>query len=130
MLVNQFSAGKQKFIFSITTVFKAIRVSPKICNLFCRVPAQFTGAWEQYSEFYCFVQNTYFVPFTEELPTAYDERDRREIGYYQWVPFVLALQAFLFFLPIMIWRLLNWQSGKICFCLYTELMQSSQLGVS
>lgn len=77
----------------------------------CWVPAQYTGAWEQYAEYFCFVKNTYFVPFTQELPVEY-ERENHEIGYYQWVPFVLFLQAFLFFIPIMIWRLFNWHSGK------------------
>ncbi|KAK0425045.1 hypothetical protein QR680_009002 [Steinernema hermaphroditum] len=77
----------------------------------CWIPAQFTGAWEQYSENYCFVQNTYFLPLTHYIPRDVQQREDREIGYYQWVPFILGLQGILFFLPSLIWRLLNWQSG-------------------
>lgn len=77
----------------------------------CWIPAQFTGAWEQYSENYCFVQNTYFLPLTYYIPQALHQREEQEIGYYQWVPFVLGLQAILFYLPSLVWRILNWQSG-------------------
>ncbi|VDM79264.1 unnamed protein product, partial [Strongylus vulgaris] len=78
----------------------------------CWIPAQFTGAWEQYSENYCFVQNTYFVRPDSYIPDSHAEREDAEIGYYQWVPFILGLQAILFYLPALFWRLFNWQSGK------------------
>ena len=100
----------------------------------------YLGAWEQYSENYCFVQNTYFLPLHHYIPKDLQEREDREIGttfwslfsyiscfcfliaregnlviaslgYYQWVPFVLGLQAILFYLPSLIWRIFNWQSG-------------------
>jgi hypothetical protein len=77
----------------------------------CWVPAQFKGAWEQYVENYCFVENTYWVPMERDLPNDIGERDRQELSYYQWVPFVLALQALMFNIPHIIWRMLNWLSG-------------------
>uniref|UniRef100_A0A0K0CV47 Innexin n=1 Tax=Angiostrongylus cantonensis TaxID=6313 RepID=A0A0K0CV47_ANGCA len=69
------------------------------------------SAWEQYSENYCFVQNTYFVRPDHYIPDSIVDRENNEIGYYQWVPFILGLQAILFYLPALFWRLFNWQSG-------------------
>ena len=74
------------------------------------------GGWEQYVENYCFVENTYWVKMYDDIPHSYKERDGRELQYYQWVPFVLALQALLFYIPRMIWKMLNWQTGcSYCF---------------
>lgn len=84
-------------------------------RLCIRVPAQFRGGWEQYAENYCFVQNTYYLPIDAQIPKDIYERDYRKIGYYQWVPIVLAIQGLLFYMPNMIWKLLNWQSGKSFF---------------
>lgn len=77
----------------------------------CWVPQQFSGAWTQYAENYCWVQNTYFVPKAQEIPTKQAIRTQQELSYYQWVPYVFALMALMFYLPHMIWRLLNWYSG-------------------
>lgn len=78
----------------------------------CWVPAQFRGGWEAYVENYCFVENTYWLPMNENIPAAETgEREDRELKYYQWVPFVLALQALMFYVPRLMWTMLNWQSG-------------------
>uniref|UniRef100_A0A0N5AIV2 Innexin n=1 Tax=Syphacia muris TaxID=451379 RepID=A0A0N5AIV2_9BILA len=77
----------------------------------CWVPAQFTGAWEKYTETYCFIKGSYFQYMDEHIPHEYELRDQKEIQYYQWVPIVLAIQAFLFYLPCIIWKALSFRSG-------------------
>jgi len=77
----------------------------------CWHPAEFKGWYEKYAEYYCWISNTYFVSFSETLPTDIDERKDREITYYQWVPLILAFQAFMFKFPNLIWKLLHPYSG-------------------
>merc|ERR1719229_86198 len=75
----------------------------------CWIPQYYQKSWGKYAENYCWVKNTYYLK--DDFPK--DPKDRRglEISYYQWIPIVLALQAFLFYFPIIVWRLANWQAG-------------------
>lgn len=77
----------------------------------CWIPPEFKDGWEQFAESFCWVKNTYYVPENESIPSDRLDRSKEELTYYQWVPFVLALQALMFYLPSAIWKLLNWQSG-------------------
>lgn len=76
----------------------------------CWIPAHFKKQWEDYSEDYCFVENTYFVKFDERFPTE-AEREAREINYYQWVAFALVGQAILCMLPKLLWSAFCWKTG-------------------
>ncbi|EJW87570.1 innexin family protein [Wuchereria bancrofti] len=71
----------------------------------CWVPMEFRGGWEKYAEDYCFIQNSYYIPFTEQIPEELHERND-QISYYRWVPIVLALQALMFFAPNYFWNIL------------------------
>ncbi|KAF8383964.1 hypothetical protein PRIPAC_73106, partial [Pristionchus pacificus] len=77
----------------------------------CWVPAQFTGAWEKYAETYCFIKGSYFLPDDAEIDSDFIKRDEEVIGYYQWVPLMLAFQAFCFYFPSLIWRSMNFNTG-------------------
>lgn len=71
----------------------------------CWVPNEFKGGWEKYAEDYCFISNSYHVPFEEENIQAHHRGDH--LSYYRWVPIMLALQALFFFLPNYLWGLMS-----------------------
>ena len=45
------------------------------------------------------------------MPKIERERRQNELRYYQWIPFILLLQAFCFYFPHIIWRSLSRRSG-------------------
>ena len=77
----------------------------------CWVPAHFVGAFQKYTEHYCWISNTYYIPINETIPNSKTTRGKAEIGYYQWVPFILLTSAFFFYLPRLLWRSMNTRSG-------------------
>ncbi|CAD6184742.1 unnamed protein product [Caenorhabditis auriculariae] len=77
----------------------------------CWVPAQFTRAWEQYAENYCFVYNTYWVRPNDDVPLTIEERISQQLIYYQWAPFIMAIEAAFFYLPVLFWSQLSSKSG-------------------
>ncbi|VDK68520.1 unnamed protein product [Litomosoides sigmodontis] len=73
----------------------------------CMVPTHFPDTWVGYVQDYCFVSNTYMANASRiivkgEATDVYKE----EIVYYQWVPYVLLLQALLCYLPKFIWNII------------------------
>lgn len=77
----------------------------------CWVPAHFTGNWEEYANNYCWIRNTYYLPFEENIPKEEEDDKRKMIPYYQWIPIILLVQALMFYLPAVVWRTLNSRSG-------------------
>ncbi|CAH8501547.1 unnamed protein product [Schistosoma rodhaini] len=75
----------------------------------CWIPQEFSRSWEEYAEHYCWVTNTYFANVQSTLPPVNNRTTI--IRYYQWATFVFILQAAGFFLPCLIWRLLQNHSG-------------------
>lgn len=75
------------------------------------MPAQFTGAWEKYAETFCFIKGSYFLPDDESPEKYFMSEEKRDITYYQWVPLVLAAQAFMFYIPCLVWKAFNKSSG-------------------
>ena len=86
--------------------------TPLIINrINCWVPAHFAGAFSSYTNNYCWISNTYYIPTNDSLPRDKLARDKAEIGYYQWAPFFFLLSALLFYVPRMLWRSMNTRSG-------------------
>lgn len=70
----------------------------------CWCPAVFEKSHVSYTNYYCWVSNTYYVDFNNPLPIEREVRIEEEIEYYQWVPLIFLLQAMLFYMPRMVWK--------------------------
>ena len=75
----------------------------------CWCPAIFTDAQVEYTNHVCWVTNTYYLPFEENVPA--EEDPKQFIGYYQWVSLILLGQAVLFYIPHVVWLLFNTKAG-------------------
>ncbi|KAH7710954.1 Innexin inx-3 [Aphelenchoides avenae] len=85
----------------------AVIVSSKIYGgepMNCLLPTSFSQELRKFAMDYCFLENVYFVGLKEDIPTEVLDRESREFKYYQWVPYLLLLQAALFNLPIWAWK--------------------------
>lgn len=74
----------------------------------CWCPAYFTSNHEEFANKVCWISNTYYIPDRVMAGTG---NLKERIGYYQWIPIVLLVQGFLFFLPCVIWRVFSSRSG-------------------
>ncbi|KAI1714756.1 innexin domain-containing protein [Ditylenchus destructor] len=77
----------------------------------CWLPAEFTKGWTDYANQYCYVHGTYFSFLEQPLDWNEGQRQKIAIDYYQWVPYVLALQAIFFYIPRFLWKVLSSFSG-------------------
>lgn len=77
----------------------------------CFCPADFTDAEVAFTNYVCWVSNTYYIPFSQQIPEKYDDRRIQEIAYYQWVPLIMFLMAAMFKFPRVVWKYMSLRSG-------------------
>lgn len=93
----------------------------------CWCPAHFTGSYVAYTKSYCWIKNTYYLPMHETISPDNESHQEKELTYYQWIPLILLLMAFLFKFPSFIWRMLAGFSG-INLTKLVEMTASTQIG--
>ena len=76
-----------------------------------KIPAFFTPNYDEYIRSVCFVQNTYYVKHSDKIPKIQDRKKESEILYYQWIPFLLIVKAFVFYIPRLSWNIFGMRSG-------------------
>ena len=55
-----------------------------------------TGAYVAYTKNICWISNTYYVPLNNHVPDRIEDRESKQLTYYQWVPIIFLFQALLF----------------------------------
>jgi hypothetical protein len=97
--LNYYYTASMLIFFAIITGAKQTFGKP----IECMMPAEYPATWGDYVREFCYVSSTYFVPINETSSIA-EKKQFLTHGYYQWVPFILILQALLIYLPNLGWK--------------------------
>ncbi|KAI6183519.1 Innexin family-containing protein [Aphelenchoides bicaudatus] len=95
----------------------------------CFAKAEFKKGWIQYAHDYCLIENTYYLRTNESIPIEQELRNQKYLSYYQWVPFILVLQACSFYVPHLMWRSFNWITGFQIRAITTTAKESLSLSL-
>lgn len=68
----------------------------------CWAPPHYTSNHVKYANSFCWSYGTYYLPFDEHVENRGDKST--QLHYYQWVPFLLLLQAVFAYLPVFFWK--------------------------
>lgn len=92
-------------------IFSAVVVTTQIVGdpIECWSPAYFTENHVDYANSVCWISYTYYLP--ENQIAGQPSALKQHLGYYQYVPLVLLIQAFLFYLPSLLWQVFSERSG-------------------
>ena len=78
-----------KVVFALLVSVTAVVGSPIVCW----TPVHFTGAHTKYTNSFCWVRNTYYLPWHKRIPRDWDDDSKQYVLYYQWIPFILLGQV-------------------------------------
>lgn len=78
-------------LFAAIVTFYQFGGSPIICWF----PVHFTGSHMKFGTSYCWIKNTYYLPYEHEIPAEEEQDKRQMVVYYQWIPFILLVQVSL-----------------------------------
>uniref|UniRef100_A0A915D717 Innexin n=1 Tax=Ditylenchus dipsaci TaxID=166011 RepID=A0A915D717_9BILA len=82
-------------------------------------PAESPKSWIPYINSYCFVTGTYVIDKAVELMPQDEvhplDASKIDVSYYQWVPYVLVLQAAFFYGPHLFWSLYRKSQTDVSF---------------
>lgn len=73
----------------------------------CLIPQEYPKGWADYINSYCFITNTYLPKGFEPEEMHNDilkQNEKINIGYYQWIPYILLIQSLFFVIPHLLWN--------------------------
>ena len=103
-LSNRYTVG---IIVGFAVLLSVVQSFAKAIVCWC--PKHFTGSHCKYANSFCWIRNTYHLPYDDHIPRPNEYHDY--ILYYQWLPIMLVCQAALFYAPSIVWHGLNQKSG-------------------